>query len=483
MASQGQNLSTTSYSSSINAFAHKLRYKVVKLSRPLFHLTVHFATMATTGPAAHDVSAPSSTPAEARPWSFKRIRMATSEDLLLAYTLISEYIQHPERAHCVEEFIVEPGCPSLLWLKEPPVPTAPVAFDERTHSLIVRFAEELGLPQETTNVVLRALDLKKRELKGEEPDEPEPPAKRARFPFFARRRGIPNYDSTATMLLIALCPNITNLRFYNVDSETPLGQFLVLNNYGQLPRPFLRKLKHVQLHPLNPEDSRFYAYIRTLHDFRYVHRLPAVQSFSLEGFEDYQPDETEFPRKTSGITKINIDHSDMSSAMIGGIMLIPRELHEFSLSIYGLMNTDGGTSLIDRRTIAKCLLEHRHCLNVLDLDATVGGPSYRCKENDDPLFDSSDEDEEAPDTQADAGAIGTREWCLQQDRKDSSHKRLWADEPANRREYPARGIGRLHEFTALTHLSIVSGPLAPSMSRLGRMKADCTMPYRGSVCF
>jgi hypothetical protein len=378
----------------------------------------------------------------------------------VAYALLSEYIQHPERADCVEEFIVDLRCSSCPWLNEPPVPSASVTFDERTHALLVQFAKNLGLPQDTANAIVRALELKERELKGEAPDEPEPPAKRARFLWIDPRGYIPDYDCTVAMLLIALCPNIRTLRFYNVSSETPLGQFLLLNNYGQLPKPVLQKLKHVHLHPVNLEDERFYDYIRTLDDFRYVHRLPAVQSFSMEGFEDYQPDEIDFPRKTSGITKINIGHSDMSGEMIGCIMLIPKQLREFSLSLYGLLNTDGGTSMIDRKTIAKALLEHRHCLQVLDLDATVSGPGYPGEGDGEPLSDSSDEDE-ASDPQADESAIATREWCLQQDKKDSSHGRLWADEPANRREYPHYSIGRLHEFTALTHLSIVSGPLAP----------------------
>lgn len=353
--------------------------------------------------------------------------------------------------------MVDTRCLPFPRLNKPPILTAAATFDERTHDMIIQLAEELGLPRDTSNDILRALELKKDELNRKVVDKPEPPAKRARFGFRPELGGIPNYNSAVTVLLIALCPNITTLRFHQIDIETPLGQFLVLNNYGQLPKPFLLKLKHVQHHPVTGflEDSRFYAYLRTLDDFRYVHRLPAVQSFSLEGFEDYQPDETEFPRKTSGITKITISHSDMSGEMIGSIMLIPKKLREFSLSTYGLMNTDGGTSVIDRRTIATCLREHRDCLKLLDLDAVVSG-SHAYHDSDEECFHSSEKDEESSDTQA---VIGTREWCLQQDKKDCSQGRLWADEPANSREYPPRGIGSLNEFTALTHLSIRIGLL------------------------
>jgi hypothetical protein len=412
-----------------------------------------FRAMATSSHLTKDDVLTSSEPASV-PRSFKRIRMATKEDFLASYSILASFIRHPEAAYSVEELIVNPleyHSYPYTRLDGPPVDTGVQEFNDELHDSIVDYIRSLGLGDETTDMMLQALDLKRKRLKGEEPEQPL--AKRPRVSVFGRPAEIHNYDSAVAVLLIALCPNIVTLRIYNVWSHTPLGQFLLKNNYGLLQKPALQKLREVQLHPVNCQDERCYDYLRTTDYFRYFHRLPAINSLSLEGFEDYQAENTLFPPKTSsGIKKVHIGHSDMSGGMIRTIMLIPKTLEEFSLSTYGLMNCDGGTSMLLAKTLVKALLQYRSCLKVLDLDARV--TNYHSSSDDDD--DSEDADEE-PDKEKDY-AVGSREWCLIQDKQESDGATLLADDPAKAREYPAQSVGSLHDFTALTHLSIVSRP-------------------------
>ncbi|OIW35506.1 hypothetical protein CONLIGDRAFT_61925 [Coniochaeta ligniaria NRRL 30616] len=253
-------------------------------------------------------------------------------------------------------------------------------------------------------------------------------------------------------LLISLCPNITTLRVYGIYSSHLLGQFLLENNYGKLklPRPALQKLKEVKLHPVmcfNPEN---YDYLESIDELRYFHRLPAINSISLQGLEDSNADDMLFPPKTSsGIKKINIDHSDMGGQTIGNIIRIPKALEEFSLSTGGLSNADAGNAILFPKTLSKCLLEHRDSLRELDLDAAVTGP-----------HGDMDEHGRDPDGgEAEWNADQMSQWYFVQDMEDSdsSESSLWAEDLPNTREYTALSIGSMHDFRALTRLSIRIG--------------------------
>jgi hypothetical protein len=296
--------------------------------------------------------------------------------------------------------------------------------------------------------MLQALDMQKTKLE-------ERPAKRARFTLELTDSSA--YNLTVAALLISLCPNITALRVYGVDSDTPLGQFFLKNNYGKLPKPALQKLKEVQFHAVNCMDERNYDYLTSLDCVRYFHRLPAINSLSFEGLEDYQADDILFPAKSSsGIKKIHIGHSDMTGEIISTIIRIPKALEEFSLSTYGLWSTDGGTSLRYPKTLGKSLLEHRDSLRQLELDAEVT-PSRGDKdehgrdEEDFNLYDGGEDERYAEEK---------GKWYFIQDMKDSdSASPLWAEDLPNTREYTSRSIGSMHDFSALTRLSIVSSPI------------------------
>lgn len=389
--------------------------------------------------------------------SFKRIRLVTKEDIDACYSILSSYIQHPEAAALVEELIIDPPAPSFYPFAELEDTPCSVSddFDEEAHNSIVQFAKGLSLGAGLGNTLLQALDLNSSRAEHGEGDD-QPPTKRPRVRRFCELSENSDFDCAIIILLITLCPNIVTLRLGFDSIGPPLSQFFLGNNYGELKEPFLQKLRDVQFHPVNCDDERNYNYITSMEYFQYFHRLPAVYSFSLEGFEDYQADSTFFPPKVSSpsLRKIHIGHSPMSGKMISSIMLIPRTLEEFSFSTFGLMNTDGGTSLIYPKTIAKCLLEYRSSLRVLDLDAQFSGSFSIDPESDED--DSDLEDYEVQPGEEENCVAGTREWYTLQDKKDCEPTPLWADDPANAREYPRYTIGSLRDFVTLTHLSIVS---------------------------
>lgn len=372
------------------------------------------------------------------PRSFRRIRMATQEDFFACYAIMAGYINHPEAAYSVEECIVDSPSQGHYPFGDllGGTPTETVTVDDVVRRSIDEYLRSLCLGEETTRQMSEALDLKKPELTGEKPHY--------------------DFNLTVATLLISLCPNITVLRIYGVDSSTPLGQFLLKNNYGKLDKPSLQKLKEIQLHPVNCMDERQYQDLRSLNYVRYFHRLPAVKFLSLEGLEDYQSDVTFFPPKSSpSITKINISHAHMPDEMIGTIIRIPKTLEELSISNRGLQTLEGNWP-VDAETLAECLLEHKDCLRELDLDVAVDQPYNSAVDEVDELEEMERDDERS-------------KWYFIQDQKDGdSGLPLGLEDLPTTREYPARSIGSLHDFKSLTRLSIVSS-LGDPVNRTRRM--------------
>ncbi|OIW27053.1 hypothetical protein CONLIGDRAFT_707811 [Coniochaeta ligniaria NRRL 30616] len=226
--------------------------------------------------------------------------------------------------------------------------------------------------------------------------------------------------TTIATLLILLCPNITIIRIHGVDAITPLGRFLVNNNY--------EKLKDVQ----------------SLDYVRYFHRLPAINFLSFERLEEYQHDVVLFsPKSSTYITRLNISYTNMSEQMIGTIIRIPKTLEELSVSTGGLQGLEGD-SIVDAGVLGKCLLEHKDCLRELDLDVAAS------KIYDDNTVDECEEYERDEEMS---------KWYFIQDQKDgdSGGLPLRLEDLRPTREHPARSIGSMHDLTALNRLSIRIG--------------------------
>ncbi|KAK4445287.1 hypothetical protein QBC34DRAFT_165623 [Podospora aff. communis PSN243] len=350
---------------------------------------------------------------------FKRIRIATKEDVVACYPLVAAYIRNPEAANSVTELIIDlPSRHCYPYTKlSPPLSTTsthPSALDDDAHRSIIDYTNSLGLDADTTAVMSQALEDKKKPPPTEQQEGPRA-AKRFRWGL---REDTSEYNATITTLLISLLPNLTTLRFFNVGRSSPLDRFLEANNSGALPRSYLQKLEAVQLQRVNCEDERNYDHIRDMRRFRYFYKLPAVRTLSMEGFEDYQADYEDFPIRMSEIRRVHIGHCDMSWSMVGRVLGIPRVLEEFSYSSFGLMNTDGGCSTVSHESVGKGLYKRRKELRRLDLDMSV---------------------------------------CAGGEEEDGEGKE--EDDSSSPREYPSRSIGRLDEFESLTHLSIRIGLL------------------------
>lgn len=293
------------------------------------------------------------------PKSYKRIRIVKRDDIELTYPIIAAYVEKPELAFPVEELVLDVDS----WPQERRnyamgqrdaemlEPAKPVRED--AHKAIEDYVGTLGLGGDTTQRMLRALDWKKRYLKGEKPETNIPEG------FNDHNR---EYGYVAAVVLTSLCKNITALHFGGVGWNGPLREYMMKTNYGLLPQPGLQKLRHVEFYPEDYWMSIYpdsYSRIELLDWFRYFHRLPQIQSATLEGVMQYQSERSLFPPGTSNVKRLRIGHSDISSSMLATLIRMHRGLEEFSLSLGGLWGPDGGTPMVYPKTLGKALLTQK----------------------------------------------------------------------------------------------------------------------------
>ncbi|KAK3389689.1 hypothetical protein B0H63DRAFT_445865 [Podospora didyma] len=413
--------------------------------------------------AAQSKSAPS-----IRPRSFKRIRLVGTDDLVAFYPIVASFVKHPESAFSVEELIVGPpeehDLYSHFYLQPLSIDPVPPALQDEVHDSLIAYTKSLDLGADLTDRMLKALALNHLERKYKGSSKEEPVDWRS-DDYMPSKPEVPDYHATIATLIISLCPNITSFRFnYIGDYDTVVGQYLLMNNYGKLPTPVLQKVTDILLHPVTGNgDPRLYDNMESSEVFRYFHRLPAVRTVSLQGFDDAQADNELIAPKTGSLTlkTLRFLHVDLGGDFLSNLMRIPKALEEFVLIGNGLMNTDGGSALVYAKTIAKCLVEHRDTLKILELDAGLYGHSFDEDEHKWEPEAPVNENEIHPDAREYFTAhAALRKPFLDQDRADSAgipqHPQ---DLPNHDREYPAGGVGSLHDFVALTRLSIRIGLL------------------------
>lgn len=384
--------------------------------------------------------------------SFKRIRVANGEDIDKTYTLMGIYIKQPELAFTVDEFVadedVQAGDGWNRWgdsidprFKQPPIPV-----QEDVHSTIEAYVQGLQLGNETTLSMITALDWKKRQLKGEVPDSPK---------GFNHHNW--HYASTAMVVLMSLCKNVTNLYLGGVGYQTPLEHYLLKSNYALIPEPGLQRVKRVEIIPSDSRrwDERTYEDVELLDYFRYVHRLPMLETVFMDGMAEYQANRELFPPGTSNLKKLHIGHTDISGGMLATIVRIPSGLEELHIQEGGLWSVDGGSADIWAKALGKALLDHRETLRMIELDlgralptTVIGAPPGVGYEAEGDIEDFEEE-------------MGTT-WDEYYDREmdeyfdldqAASSRPLIGSEVPDTRKY-GYTIGSFHDFTALTHLSL-----------------------------
>ncbi|KAH6898014.1 hypothetical protein B0T10DRAFT_577479 [Thelonectria olida] len=425
------------------------------------------------------------------PVSYKTIRITGEDDAERLYHLIAAYVEQPSLAESVSEVILDnehlsPYPPSpcdFAWLRAMDDEESKQNFLQKLHAdkeekkaankasllsyetqaVLRTYVQELGLGEGATATMLGSLDWKHQPQvldEGFEEDYDDDGNER----YLTSHR---NYALTALTLLLSLCKNITTLRLGSLGLGL-LQDFLLKTNYNLLPKPALQKLETVEVlagHRVSDYEG-VYGTVEFLEYFQYFHRLPAIHSITIDGVMEYQAARETFVPRTGNMRKIQIEHADVSSGMLCIIILIPKALEELRLSLGGLWNPDGGVPMMILRDLGKALLEHRKTLRVLDLDIDYALHNGRVswmeegKDDDestimDGLMDREDED------------YGLE--YLRLDR-ESSRDTIQYRETPDARKYGLT-IGSLHDFTALTHLSIGMKAL------MGPRESDLRPPF------
>lgn len=305
--------------------------------------------------------------------AYKRIRIESFSDTDIAYPLIATYLTNPDLAGSVEEFVIKLDRSAYIsTLHDPGADRPPFSVSKSDHAAILEQVDSLGLAAETTFRMKRSLDWW-RETALARPSRP------ARDPVrLCWDRGTVDeddkkiydeYASTAAVLLLSLCPNISTLHLGEVHS-TDFREYLLKSNYGLTPKPALQNLQHVVHYPYHL-GQRFSTYdkVEPLHILRRFHRLPKISSVSMEAVMEEGLDLDIFPPRTSnGIKKLHYGHVDMSGEILSTIVRIPTALEEFSVSEGGMTSPDGGRSIVDVGLLGRSLDQHKKSLRVLDMD-------------------------------------------------------------------------------------------------------------------
>ncbi|SPN99264.1 uncharacterized protein DNG_02301 [Cephalotrichum gorgonifer] len=302
---------------------------------------------------------------------YERVNISGYSDADRAYPLIAAYLQRPELAHSVQEFVFDLDYLVYLWsLHCPHASRVPLTVSDGQHAAIRNHVDSLDLPLETLQQMKDSLDWWRETVKARPTLDPNKYSLRGSGLNDANEKMMYiHYASTAAALIISLSPNITTLYLGRVQSG-PLRQYLLRSNYGLTSTPALQKLQHVEYYggDILHRDGDTYDRVELLDQFRYFHRLLQISSVSMEAVMEYDVVRRIFPPKTSRIKKIHLGHSDMSGEMLSTIIRLPIGLEEMSFSLGGLWHTKGGTPIILVGLVGRSLEQHKSTLRVLDMD-------------------------------------------------------------------------------------------------------------------
>lgn len=354
--------------------------------------------------------------------------MSCTDDIERAYQLLPAYIENPELALSVREFATGFNRCAISG-------TFPRLSDIE-HAAVENHVAELGLGAETTRAMLESLGWRRRGTTGLDWRVPVDPNASSweREEEAHQQYGI--FAGTVTALLLSLCRNINTLYFKSAVCQGPLRDYLLASNYGLTPRPALQGLRHVAYCARWPEDERYYEDVDILDILRCVHRLPQVESLSMDGVTEGEREADEpFPPKTSrSLRRIHLGNMDMHPDLVHTIVRIPVALEELSLSFGGMWCVGSHGANVDPATLAKALRQHKETLRVLDLDM---GSAYITDHGARRTDDEQDFDTENEYYQMDLAA---------------SEGPLYAYELEN--DHETLAIGSLRDYTALTRMSI-----------------------------
>jgi hypothetical protein len=378
--------------------------------------------------------------------SRRTLRITDHKDIDKIYPYLSAYIQDPDAALRVEELIID----TATWPMGDysiAIPAAPSPDEAAIHDLIKQYVRAIGLNPHITQQMIESLEWK---FTRNDTDTD--------YQDYKTPKG---YAAAATTILLSLCKNLTHLHAYGIEYAPFLRDFLLANNYHNLPSPSLHSLRHVRIEAYNPNDVREYDRAEFLHHFRYFGRLPSIESYTSNACMAYQVDLDISPPGTANVKKITITNADIGSLTLGAVIRVPRALEEFTFSAGGLSQPKGGSLPLLPKTLGKALLEHKETLRVVDLDISHRLFFSRHPEEEDGRYeDEEDWDEEYPDPRID------EHWLL--DEASGSGKSAWLEDVPDTRVY-GYTMASLHDFVKLERLSVpIVALLGPPRSSEGR---------------
>ncbi|KAH6695151.1 hypothetical protein F5X68DRAFT_28845 [Plectosphaerella plurivora] len=373
---------------------------------------------------------------------YTRIRILNRDDIEATYPLIAAYVQDPTLALSIKEMVVDPDAWPLRWdgyhdeLNEPAKPVY-----ENAHAVIEAFVRGLGLGGATTDSMIDALRWKKDHLLGRKPDMP------CTFPQHNRM-----YADVAIVLLLSLAQNLKTLHMGRIGGDS-LWAYLVHNNYGRLPTLSLQKLERVHHIALSRDgDDRMYDDLDPITYLRVFHRLPALETVTMDGIMEPQDYVPFYPPRTASFKDLRITHVDISSITLAAVIRLPRALEKFALTLGGLWHPKFGFPCVYYKTVGKALREHKTTLRELDLD--LGNIGAGCNPEEEELPESDDVEEEDDDSDvSDEYWYFIDEW-YNIDLADSTGPRWPHQLPNGDDGLFGTGVGSLRSFTALRRLSI-----------------------------
>ena len=275
--------------------------------------------------------------------------------------------------------------------------------------------------------------------------------KAAGFPDSVVKRDL--MGSTVGMLLITVCPNIESLII--CDNPQPrIRDVLAKANSKKSTSGYLQNLRDVKVRPDESYGPQFYNSADVMGAMRLFHRLPSIQTIALDGAQLDYDGPFKLTPGASNITRVRLGHSRICSVNLASIIRHSKALKGFKHSIGGRAGINELTSSfwVKPKTLGRALRYHKSTLQVLDIDVDYATPIQPTKPDDETEVMTEDED--------------TYIYQNDSDFEDADIRESKPTKPTKPQKFGS-AIGSLHDFTALTHLSIgIIFLTGPGLSRL-----------------
>jgi hypothetical protein len=370
---------------------------------------------------------------------YSRISISNIKDTEKLYSLLKTYAQDPSLAETVSEVIIDTqDCFPMFDNSRPKKQKPKDSPIDEPHIALHAYIRSLALDKNTTFDFIGAVDTKRRAVMGWHACESDSNCSSLKF------------EVVGLALLFSFCKNITTL-YLAEELHHSVKEYMIKLNYGDIKNPGLQNLKHVHFTASRPvvNDSRYYATVEILGYMQLIHRLPALESVTMDALQEYQPTYVYFVPRSGNMKKLEITHCHINSDYLMRMISVPKALEEFKLSIGGMWSIDGGSQIYSPSQMGNALAAHKDTLRVLDLDAGISiradnYPGYKYK------VDEPDMEEQAcrrirgrpgdpygRDRIAADKAISVKPEIKEEDAKEHG-----------------RTVVSFHDYPRLTHLSI-----------------------------